>query len=168
MPAGGDVMAYAARTAVTVNRSIAELERLVAKHGATGFGYGTDDIEGYSQVVFRIGDRMIRFRIAQPDTNDFLRTPTGLPRTWADARRFAAAEDQRLWRSLVLVVKALLVAVADGVLTLSDAFLPYTLMPGGRTAGEWLTPQLDTIYATGELPALMPGTGPREIEAPHG
>lgn len=161
-------MAYAAGTAVSINRSIAELERLVAKHGATGFSYGTDDLAGYGQVVFRIADRMIRFRIDRPTGDQFRRTPTGRPRTWDAAQQFAAAEEQRMWRSLVLIVKALLVAVADGVLTLSDAFLPYTMLPDGETFGEWVTPQLDTIYATRSMPALLPGSGPRAIEAPNG
>jgi len=156
--AGGQ---YAQGTDVSVGRSIGELERLVAKHGATGFGYGTDDEQGYSQVVFRISDRLIRFRVAKPDVADFRRTPTNRPRSLADARRFAMTEERRLWRSLVLVIKALLVAVADGVIDLSEAFMPYMLLPSGQTIGEWTGPQLDDIYATNRMPTILPGAAER-------
>ncbi len=152
--AGGQ---YAQGTDVSVGRSIGELERLVAKHGATGFGYGSDDMQGYSQVVFRISDRLIRFRIAKPEVGDFTRTPTGRPRSAVDARRFAVTEERRLWRALVLVIKALLVAIADGVIDLSEAFMPYMLLPSGQTIAEWTGPQLDMIYATNRMPAILPG-----------
>ena len=152
-------MAYATGTDVSINRSIVELEKLVAKHGATGFGYGRDDIAGTAQVVFRLADRMIRFRITKPPAAAFRRTPTGRTRATDAAAAMAEADERRLWRSLVLVVKALLVAVADGVLTLSDAFMPYMLLPSGQTVSEWTDPQLDTIYATRQMPALLPGAG---------
>lgn len=148
---------YAAGTDVSITRSIQELEKLVGKHGATGFSYGRDDTEGYTQVVFRLADRLIRFRVNRPDVSEFRRTATGLHRSLPAAEKFAADEERRLWRSLVLVVKAMLIAVADGVLDLSEAFLPYTLLPAGQTFGEWASPQLDTIYATQQMPALLPG-----------
>jgi hypothetical protein len=151
------VSQYASGTDVTIGRSIQELEKLVGKHGATGFSYGRDDTEGYTQVVFRLADRLIRFRIDRPDPADFRKTPAGYARDIAGAEKFAADEERRLWRSLVLVVKAMLVAVADGVLDLSEVFLPYTLLPAGQTFSEWAGPQLDTIYATQQMPALLPG-----------
>lgn len=148
---------YAAGTDVSIIRSIGELDRLVTKHGATGFGYGRDHNTPNTRVVFRLADRMVRFEVTKPDAKDFLRTPTGRPRLLAEATKLADAEEKRRWRSLVLVVKALLVGVADGVISLSDAFLPYTLLPSGDTVGEWASPQLDVAYATATMPGLLPG-----------
>jgi hypothetical protein len=160
---------YASGTDVTIGRSIQELEKLVGKHGATGFGYGRDDNEQRTRVVFRIADRMVRFEVQSPDWHDFISTPTGLRRSQGAAEKLAGNEEKRRWRALVLVVKALLVAITDGVITLSDAFLPYTLLPSGATVGEWAAPQLDTAYATAAMPALLPGAAPerRAIEAPQ-
>lgn len=152
---------YAQGTDVSIIRSIGELEKLVTKHGATGFGYGRDHDTPKSTVVFRIGDRMVRFQVEKPGVDEFRRTPTNLLRSLDAATKLADAEEKRRWRSLVLVVKALLVGVADGVISLSDAFLPYSLLPNGATVGEWAAPQLDTAYATAEMPALMPGAAPR-------
>lgn len=151
---------YAQGTEVSIIRSIGELDKLVTKHGATGFAYGRDDGTATTRVMFRIADRMVRFEVEKPGVQDFRRTPTGLARSLDAATKLADAEEKRRWRSLVLVVKALLVGVADGVITLGDAFLPYTVLPGGQTVGEWAAPQLDTAYATAQMPALMPGAVP--------
>jgi hypothetical protein len=156
---------YAAGTDVSIIRSIGELDKLLTKYGATGFAYGRDDTTARTRVMFRIADRTCRFEIEKPDVAEFSRTHTGRPRELQAATQFADQEEKRRWRGLVLVVKALLVGVTDGVISLSDAFLPYTVLPGGGTVGEWFEPQLDTIAATGQMPALMPGA--REIEAPH-
>ena len=158
-------MSYAQGTDVAISRSVNELDRLVSKHGATGFAYGRD--RGKARVMFRIADRMVRFEIEQPSVEDFRFTPTRQRRSDTASAKMAEDEEKRRWRSLVLIVKALLVAVADGVITLSDAFLPYTVLPSGETVGEWAGPQLDTAYATAQMPALMPGAVPerRAIEA---
>lgn len=157
---------YAADTTVPAARSVQELERLVAKHGATGFGYGTDATEGKTRIVFRIADRVVRFEVGKPDPNEFRLTPTLRTRSLAQQEELAGQEERRRWRALVLVVKALLVAVSEGVISLSDAFLPYAVLPGGQTVGEWAGPQLDVIAATGQLPSPLPGGPPphREIE----
>jgi hypothetical protein len=160
---------YASGTDVSIIRSIGELDKLVTKHGATGFGYGRDDNSPKTRVMFRIADRMVRFEVEKPSPQEFTRTPAGRSRALSEAAKFADAEEKRRWRSLVLVVKALLVGVADGVISLSDAFLPYSVLPSGDTVGEWAGPQLDVAYATARMPELMPGAVPqyerRAIEA---
>jgi hypothetical protein len=156
-------MAYATGTDVSIIRSIGELDKLLAKHGATGFAYGRDDHTARTRVMFRIADRTCRFEVVKPDVAEFRRTHTGRPRELQAATQFADAEEKRRWRSLVLVVKALLVGVADGVVSLSDAFLPYTVLPAGQTVGEWFEPQLDMIAASGQMPELMPGSVPERL-----
>lgn len=152
---------YADRTDVTADRSRSELERLLIAHGATGFVYGWDETASETRIMFRMADRMIRLSIPRvdPDSAEFTRTPTGRKRTRAAAADTARAEERRRWRSLLLATKARLVAVADGIETLEAAFLADVVLPDGRTVGEWLAPQLDTAYATRQMPALLPGTG---------
>lgn len=147
---------YAKGTEVPVDRTRAELERLLAAHGATGFGYGWDS--GRHRVVFRIADRMIRLEISGPERTEFVKTPTGRSRTAQQITEQVAAETRRRWRSLLLVTRARFVAVEDGVQTLQDAFMADVVLPDGQTVSEWLHPQLDTAYATAEMPALLPGS----------
>lgn len=157
---------YASGTEVSVIRSIGELDKLLTKHGATGFAYGRNDETRSTRVMFRLADRMCRFDVEKPDVQDFRRTPTGIVRSLDTATKLADAEERRRWRSLVLVIKALLVGVADGVISLSEAFLSFTVLPNGATVGEWAAPQLDTAYATAQMPSLMPGAPQAAIAAP--
>lgn len=159
---------YASGTEVPVSRSIDELDRTVTRFGATGFAYARDDAHDppTARVMFRIADRMVRFDVPTPQVREFLYTPTNQRRTQAQAERFAAAEERRRWRQLLLLVKALLVAVQEDVVSLADAFLPYTLLPSGQTFAQWAGPQLDTIAATAQMPAILPGAGPQTIALP--
>lgn len=159
---------YAADTTVSIARSVQELERIVVKYGATGFGYGTDSVTGRSQVMFRIADRAIRFEIKTPDPGEFRLTPALRTRTPLQQQRMAAEEHKRRWRGLVRVVSGLLVGVAEGIISLSDAFLPYTVIPGGQTFGEWAAPQLDYAAASGQLPSPLPGGNPTPLAIERG
>ena len=148
---------YANGTTVSVAKSIAELDALVTKYGATGFAYGR---EGDRTVVgFTSADRLIRFEVTRPPDAEFKVPPRGVWRTATAMTEAADAEHRRRWRALLLVVKALLVAVEDKVISQHDAFLPYTVLPGGQTVGGWAEEQLDAVYAGGQLPALMPAAG---------
>ena len=151
---------YAEGTEVSADRSRLELERLLTAHGATGFVSGWDASAAEHRIIFRIADRMIRLSVplVDPNSDEFRLTPSGKwERTDKQARDAATAEQRRRWRALVLVVKAKLVAVADGVQTLEEAFLADVLLPDQRTVAEWLRPQLDAAYATAEMPSLLPG-----------
>ena len=72
---------YAAGTDVPVDRSKAELERLLVRYEATAFLYGWED--GQYQIGFRMRERMIRFRLPMPSEDDetFWTTDTGRDRT---------------------------------------------------------------------------------------
>jgi hypothetical protein len=151
---------YAARTDVSADRTRSELERLLVAHGATGFGFGWDSGDSRQHVVFRLADRMIKLTVPVPDPADpaIYLTPTGRRRSKGQIAEQVQAEFRRRWRSLLLVTKARLVAVQDGVQTLEEAFMADVILPDGSTVGEWLHPQLDTAYATAEMPSLLPGT----------
>lgn len=158
---------YAAGTEVTSDRSRLELERLLTAHGATGFAFGWDAGESSQRVMFRLADRMIRLTVHLPDSTDptVNRTPTGRARTRTQVAEQLKGELRRRWRSLLLVTKARLVAVEDGVQTLEEAFMADVVLPDGSTVAEWLTPQLDTAYATAEMPSLLPGRSRQALPA---
>lgn len=156
---------YAKGTEVTVARSRDDLERLLKARGATGFMFGWEEGNDNYVVAFRLADRLIRLTVPRPWPGDHQRTPTGRRRTERSAGQLAEAEERRRWRSLLLVIKARLVAVDDGVETLETAFLPWVVLPNGQTIAQWLGPQLDTVYATQVMPALLPGAAAGELPA---
>lgn len=154
---------YAKGTEVSVGRSREELERLLRNRGATGFMAGWEEGNEFHVVAFRLADRLIRLTVPRPWDDDHRRTPTGRDRTAAATRKEAESEERRRWRSLLLVIKARLVAVDDGVETLETAFLPWVVLPNGQTIAEWIGPQLDTAYATQKMPELLPDVARRAI-----
>lgn len=148
---------YAENTSVSVDRSRAEVERVLQRYGASSFAYGWD--AGRQMIQFDYSTRRVRIVLDLPDpkAKEFTRTPTGLARSEQASR---AAWDQSVrqrWRALVLVIKAKLEAVESGITTFEDEFLAWTVLPSGGTFGEWARPQLDEAYMGGHMPALLPG-----------
>jgi hypothetical protein len=152
---------YAEGTNVAAERSRAEIERMLARFGATGFGYANEGDR--SMITFRIGGRVVMIVLGFPAINNPLvaRTPSGKLRTQTQAREALDQEIRRRWRSLVLVIKAKLTAVQDGISTLEREFLADLVVPGdGRTFGEWAIPQIEQAYQRNAMPSLVPGGPP--------
>lgn len=156
--------AYAAKTSATRAATTAELEKILSKYGCTSFYTGTGD--GHAVIAFQVGGLNVLMRIALPDVNEkrFTHTPTGLARRRDGAHAEHQSALRATWRALLLLVKAKLVAVDQGVTTIEQEFLPHILLPGGETFGDHILPQIHAAYAAGEVPPLMPGPGRRAIE----
>lgn len=149
--------AYAATTSVPVARTRAELESLLVRFGADQFAYGLDAERWL--IAFMVSGRQIRMILPRPKASEpaITRTPTGNRRTPAQITTQLEQEERRRWRALLLVVKAKLTAVSDGISTVEREFLSDLMLPDGRTMGEWVGPQLEVVYGSGSMPALMPG-----------
>lgn len=148
---------FAADTTVSIGQSRNEIERLLTRYGATSFMYGTEN--NIAAIAFDMKNRRIRLLLRYPDrqSREFTRTPTGRPRSANQAQEAYEQELRRLWRGLVLILKAKLEAIASGIATFETEFGSYILLPDGRTVGEWLEPQLAQIYESGQMPPLLPG-----------
>jgi hypothetical protein len=106
-------MTYAARTSVPVEKSRADIEKLVKKYGAKGFQAGWHGAR--AQLEFLAHDRHIRFSVVMPD---------------------AAQAQRQKWRALLLLVKAKLEAVDAKIASFEEAFVGDIVMPNGRTVYE--------------------------------
>ncbi|GAG36103.1 unnamed protein product [marine sediment metagenome] len=60
------------------------------------------------------------------------------------------------WRALSLVIKAKLEAVESGISIFEEEFLAHIVLPDGRTIGDFMIPQIKTIYSSGKMPKLLP------------
>lgn len=136
---------YAQNTSVPVDRSRAEIEKTLARYGATGFGYswdrrvrGSGKVEEHALLVFVLKDRRIQLDVIMPE----------------DAR-----EQRQRWRAMLLVVKAKLEAVESGLGTLESEFLANIVMKDGRTIGAAMVPRLSEVVEFGRL--LPPAGGDR-------
>lgn len=150
---------YAEKTTVPVERSEAEIRALIVRYGAERYMSGEDKRAGLSVVQFEMHDRRVMFRLLMPPADDeqFWFTEAGRARTTAQAKAAYEQERRRLWRSLVLTIKSKLESVESGIESFEEAFLPQIVLPSGQTYGAWSLPQIAQVYASGEMPALMPG-----------
>jgi hypothetical protein len=153
---------YAKGTEVPIDRTKAEIEKLLVRHGATMFGTGWEGRRNL--ITFRLRDRAIRMTVTTPSPDEYARDATGRRNPQAKREQMADAEGRRRWRSLLLLLKAKLEAVASGDVSLEEEFLPYVVLPSGQTWAEWAAPQIARLAETGKMPELLPGLPPAKGE----
>lgn len=152
---------YAESTHVTSSRSKAEIESVLQRYGATQFLSGWDEAKGMAMIGFTVEDedekaRQVRLRLLMPDHAGFSVTETGRDRSDAQASTAWEKECRRLWRSLLLVIKAKLEACDAGISSIEREFLADIVLPDGSTVGDWVNPQIAAVYEHGKMPALLP------------
>ena len=152
---------YAESTTVPSDRSRAEIEKTLARYGATTFQYGWQ--QDRAAIGFVMSGRQIRFILPLPDRENpgFTRTPTGKSRTATAAEAAYEQAVRQRWRALALMVKAKLEAVASGIVTFEEEFLPHTVLPSGRTVAQEIMPAVESAYATGAVTPLQIEGGSR-------
>lgn len=148
-------MPYAANTSVSIERSKAELERILGRYGADAFAYMSD--ASGAVVAFRMKKRHVRFLMPMPTAadEDILLTPSGRVRSNAQADAVLAQTHRARWRALVLIVKAKLEAVDAGISTFEREFLADILLPSGDTVHDFLAPKIEQAYADGKMPKTL-------------
>ena len=123
---------------------------MVMKYGAEEFA--TVIRKNEALVGFQYKNIRVEMAVPLPDKNDkrFRLTPAGRSRR-SETQAFTEwdKEVRRRWRSLCLVIKALLVGVDDGVLTFEQAFMPYIVI-GGQTIGQIFLPRIIKAIESGK------------------
>lgn len=150
-------MAYAEKTSVSVARTKADIEEIVQRYGADQFvsGYKTDT----AVIGFSMAGRQIKFILPLPDkqAHEYWYTP-GRGQRRTEEAAYAAWEQtcRSRWRALYLIVKAKLEAVEAWISTVEREFFYDIVLPDGRTTGEWMAPQIEVAYETGQMPPMLP------------
>ena len=130
---------YAERTKVPVERSRAEIETLLTKHGCDSTAVFNDQSGVW--FAFTHNRRAYRIGITLP--------PSG--KTADDQER------RRRMRSLALYIKARLNAVEDGIKSFDAEFMPERMVADGRTTLEHYVEQ--TADIDGVMPTRLMLTG---------
>lgn len=138
---------YAKYTRVPVGQSRGEIEKLLARQGCSAFMCGTDYDNGSARVQFKAHGRIVRFVIGLPDKKKFSSGRSG-------ADKYEQAERQK-WRALLLVIKAKLESVENGITVFEEEFLAHIVMPNDRTVAELVLPQIAASYQTGKMPKQL-------------
>lgn len=152
-------MPYAEGTSVSPEKTRAEIERVVRHgHGGRSFSFFSDEDLGIETISFKLDNRQVRFSLPMPDPEDFLRDGRGRIRAKAAQQAAYDQEIRRLWRCLLLIIKAKLEAVKSGARTVDEEFLADTVMGNGETVGRWL----NQLAETGHIPPLLLPAGKEE------
>lgn len=175
---------FAEHTAVSVEKTKGELERLLVKHGAGQYGTAHDDINGQAVVYFALAGFHIRLQIPIPKLDSYpdpkrasyQQKGKKFPQRWdwwSEATRAVWVREQweqacrTRWRCMLLIVKAKLELIGMKLSTVDREFLPDITLPDGRSVGEWLTPGMKDAYMSGEMPRMLGprSTSPAAIDA---
>lgn len=126
---------YAWGTAVTVEKSRAELMTLLARHGIKKFATAHDD--GGDALEFLHGDQRFRFSVPMPTDRELARDGDydGVASRygWPEA---VAREHRRRWRAHLMLLKMKLEFVSGGDTTMDREFMAHAVLPNGQTVGE--------------------------------
>jgi hypothetical protein len=145
---------YAERTTVAPSRTRAAIEDELDKRGASAFGFNR---EGRSNIIaFTLNGLQVRLSLEMPDPDErrFVYTTQGRSRSPSAAADAYEQEVRRRWRALLLVLKAKLVAVDEGITTLEREFLADIMLASGVKVLEQIRPAIEeTRQARLELEA---------------
>lgn len=147
---------FAEGTKVPVDQSRVEIERVLARYGASGFGYSWERREvainpvpiyggpkteqrEFAAVMFAFKERRIRLDVPMPTDRE------------SGSTQKRDAKTRQRWRAMLLVIKAKLEAVESGISTLEREFLANIVTDDGRTVGDVLVPRLHEAVAAGRL-----------------
>lgn len=123
---------YGARTSKTAAQSRAEVEDLLARHGASDFGYRSE--QGAAIISFTLDNKPHEYRLPLPAESEFYYYADNRKRPAKDVVALHEQAVRARWRAAVLVVRARLEAFACGIESFSDAFRPRALLPQHATA----------------------------------
>ena len=152
---------YATTTTVPPERTRDEIERTLKKWGVTEFIYGS--LSQGPVIAFKYRKLTARFQVLLPDRDDLaiVYTPKRHHRrTPGDQEKAYDQAVRQRWRSLLLLIKAKLEAIEMGIASFEGEFLPYMVLPDGRTVSEGLMPEIYRAAEAGsDLPMLPTGIG---------
>jgi hypothetical protein len=149
-------MSFAQNTSVSIERSKAEIEKLLKRYGATTVMSAWDREK--AAVAFTMHGRAIRMLLPLPkETDPDFKTAHrhGYETKLAARSRKHEQELRRRWRAFLLVIKAKLEAVESGIVTFEEEWLAHFVLPGGKTVGQLAIPEIERAYASGEAPKLL-------------
>ena len=153
---------YAEGTKTPVSNSQMEVLRILEGHGITQHMLANDSATGTHNLIFKHTGVTYKISVQMParDAKQFQRNGRGLARSQQEIADAWAAEVRRRWRSFLLVIKAKVIGIDDGVTTFDEAFLPYVVVNEQyETLAEVMVPRIRAAATLGEYPALpMLGT----------
>lgn len=132
---------FAEGTLVPVEKSRATIEKILRDQGAdqVSVGWSANKV----MILFRMHARIIRIELPLPElyTN----------------KTAQEKETRRRWRALLLYLKAKLESIESEIVSFEQAFMSHMILPNQQTVSEFMKPQIDDAYSTGNMPKQIGG-----------
>lgn len=140
-------MSYANKTSVPVGQSQVEVRKILMKNGAEGVAIGETNQGASTQFIFE--GKPYKFTIIYPSDQDerFTHTNKGKERTAVQLESELEAEKRRLWRCMVLYIKACIEAHVNGLVNLKRSMIGNMQLPSGKTFYEAIDSDLGRFEA---------------------
>ena len=148
---------FAKNTTVPEEQTRVEIEQVLTKYGATG--YGAIHEGGRWRLLFKIQGHMLQMDFVTPKDDYSRKDAIGRIKPQAQQKAAWEQEKRSFWRAIYNVIKFKLEAIAIGYSTIEREFLADILLPDGSKIWDWLHPQLDIVYKTGKMPPMLPRWG---------
>jgi hypothetical protein len=153
---------YARETSVSVEKSQADLKKLLGRYKADRIEMGSSERDGQAYVRFEFRDVRIEKRLTLPKAAEerFHRGKGG--RHIGSASAYARWEQacRQQWRILLLLLQAQMEAVELGLYSVHQAFLADLLLPSGQPLGEAVASHLPDALKTGDTSHWLTMTPP--------
>ena len=148
--------AYAQNTKVPEWKSGLEIQTLLRRGGCSQVGSFDSD----EKMVFLFALDGLTCRLEMPlvdPADDRFIQMAGNQHSDAGSFRQGVYDQEvrRRWRALVLIIKAKLVAIQEGIVTFEEEFLPYMVTGSGATVGETVIPQMKQAAIGGSVPSRL-------------
>lgn len=156
---------FAADTKVSVEKSKAEIDTLLGKHGAKNRLVGQDDEDNAAVLAFEVAGRRYCIRVPMPTVEESDKCRKAVPGSWNwDEGRRRKWNERHLeqavrtrWRVALLLIKSKLEIVRMGASSFEKEFLADLVLPNGQTAGETLGAYMAKVIANGyQAPLALP------------
>jgi len=149
-------MKFASATTVSVEKSQAEIRKILNRYGASKFVYYEE--ESRAGILFEMKGKRIKFILPLPAKSEgrFWVTPErGKARTSEAANKEWEQACRQRWRALALAIKAKLESVESGIATFEEEFYAFIMLPSGKTVYEESYEAVNRAYLSGSMPKLL-------------
>lgn len=125
-------------TDVPTDKTISEIQKMLAENGATGIAFDYDDTGTIKAVYFRIkhGDRELAFRLPAKADKVYATLYKGKNLEWRFRQQRMESATKIAWRVCKLWLEAQLTHVNLDQAKIEEVFLPYMVVANNQTLFE--------------------------------
>lgn len=149
---------YAENTRVAASKTVNDILATLVKSGIDEFAQM--NTQSGATILFKFDGVNYKIQLPYPDPSDvsITHTPQGRSRNKSDQGAFFQKELDRKMRAFLLVIKAKLVAVEEGIVSFESEFLSYAVLSDGKTMFDHASPAIEQVKTQGgSMSIALPG-----------